>query len=173
MGEQLIFSLLSNVLGQLRTLVSLLEDEKYTRTLSSLNGATIGQHIRHVLEFYLCLFRVLESVNPVVNYGNRRRDTYLEAERAKALDTIRYIETQLQKYTQDRALTLISPTEGAEIQASSSLYREYIFNLDHTVHHMALLRIGVQEADPLLTLDDSFGVAKETIEHHKLMETRA
>ena len=172
MNDRSLFSLLSNSLGQLREVVYELNDTKYTYSLSILGGATIGQHLRHILEFYLCLFEALEARDPVVNYGNRRRDTALETKREKALKTITHIEEQLQKHTSDLSLTLQSFTEGIKVQARSSLYREYVFNLEHTVHHMALLRIGLREAAPSLTLDKSFGVARETIAYHKAIETK-
>jgi hypothetical protein len=43
--------------------------------------------------------------------------------------------------------------------------REY--NIEHVVHHMALVKIGIHEVSPYVILPPDFGVAISTIKYHK------
>ena len=169
----LLFKLLSGVMQQLREFVSSVEDEAYVRPLDVLNGASLGQHTRHVLEFYLCLLEGLKSNSNVVNYGNRRRDPLLETDRGLALRTLLQIENHIQEYRSDRSLSLCYAEASEKLLLPSSLHREYAFNIEHSVHHMALLRIGAREACPSLSLGESFGIAQETLAYSKLTSNRA
>jgi hypothetical protein len=43
--------------------------------------------------------------------------------------------------------------------------RELVYNIEHVVHHMALVKIGLKELLPDLDLPDDFGVAVSTIRY--------
>jgi hypothetical protein len=49
---------------------------------------------------------------------------------------------------------------------ATNYYREIAYNLEHTIHHMALMRIGIQEVSDI-SLSEDFGVASSTIKHRK------
>ena len=44
----------------------------------------------------------------------------------------------------------------------SNYYREIAYNLEHTIHHMALIRVGINEVSSVV-LPTEFGVAYSTI----------
>jgi len=48
----------------------------------------------------------------------------------------------------------------------SNYYREIAYNLEHTIHHMALIRIGISEVSSVL-LSEDFGVASSTLKHRR------
>jgi hypothetical protein len=48
----------------------------------------------------------------------------------------------------------------------SNYYREIAYNLEHTIHHMALIRVGVNEVS-LVQLPQEFGMAFSTIKHQQ------
>ena len=61
-------------------------DEDYSRPLLSLNNSTIGQHVRHTLEFFICMMEGIEK--GVVNYDSRQRDPRIETDPQVALTKI-------------------------------------------------------------------------------------
>jgi hypothetical protein len=52
------------------------------------------------------------------------------------------------------------------ITISTNYYREIAYNLEHTIHHMALIRVGLNEVSGI-QLPDDFGVASSTVKHRK------
>ena len=45
--------------------------------------------------------------------------------------------------------------------------REITYNIEHIVHHMALVKIGIKEACRNVILPEEFGIAVSTIKYHK------
>ena len=49
---------------------------------------------------------------------------------------------------------------------SSNYFREIAYNLEHTIHHMALIRVGLREIGDI-PVDDDYGVASSTLKYRK------
>ncbi len=185
-----------NNLYQLKVLMEVIPGEAYTRKSKWLSGATIGQHIRHILEFYTCLLDCVthpesdgqnhsaKSVRSdadqsgsffevcVVNYGNRARDTELETWPEKALEAIDFVCARLASIQQKPGAII---TEGkyeiesdAKTRISSSFDRELLYNLEHAIHHQALMRVSLLEQNLENLIDENFGVAPSTIRARKI-----
>ncbi|MBN9382453.1 MAG: hypothetical protein J0H74_16915 [Chitinophagaceae bacterium] len=144
---------------QLENLLEQLSDEQYNTSVEALSRATIGQHFRHVIECYQELEKGYHR--GFVNYEQRKRDHNLETNRRFALRQMALVGDMLEK--PERSLVLVADM-GKEvyIDVPTTYYRELIHNLDHTVHHMALMRIGVSAVSAVL-LPSAFGVAYSTI----------
>jgi len=78
---------------QLSVLLDKLTIEEYSKSLVILNGSSIGQHVRHTLEFFTCLFHGVE--NKVVDYDGRQRDIFLESNNLEAKNCLRQIHDHL------------------------------------------------------------------------------
>ncbi len=149
----------------LRCTLESLDDEAYLKALPVLGGASIGQHVRHVAEMYVCLFEGMP--HGTVCYERRKRDVVVETCKSSAIALLREIETQIEQ--PDRALILDANYETEEMVGNlipSSYLRELAYNLEHTIHHMALIRIGIEAVSKIL-LDPCFGVAPSTVRHRK------
>ncbi|NCT74114.1 MAG: DinB family protein [Chitinophagaceae bacterium] len=144
---------------QLITLLENLSDEQYVRKISLLSKASLGQHTRHVIEFFLELEKGYNT--GIVNYDSRERDRAIETKRHFAIETLLYINAGIEK--PDKLMTLKTDYES-ENSISTSYHRELLYAMDHTVHHMALLRIGVTIITNL-SLPEDFGVAASTIKY--------
>jgi hypothetical protein len=50
---------------------------------------------------------------------------------------------------------------------SSTVGRELIYNIEHTIHHLAIVKIALKAILPSLELPEHFGVAPSTIRHRQ------
>lgn len=165
MSEE-IASPLKQLLEQLRQLLSDLDDRSYRSSLAVLSDASIGQHSRHVIESFMALDNGYET--GYVNYDLRKRDQQLEDDRDFALVMLKRIIDGIDK--EDKPLWLmtdLNPGANASYRVSTNYARELVHNVDHIVHHMALMRIGVRTISDL-QLPENFGVALSTMRHRRL-----
>jgi uncharacterized damage-inducible protein DinB len=149
------------VLGQLLDLCRQLPPGDYARPLPVLSGYSVGTHVRHVLEFYDLL------LNPgpgPLSYDHRKHDRPLETCPDRAARKLETLVAALDAPLPDGPLVLetrLSPAHDA-VRVPTSYHRELLYNLEHAIHHMALIRIAVSSLCPALSLPESFGVAYAT-----------
>jgi len=48
------------------------------------------------------------------------------------------------------------------VHFDTNYYREVAYNLEHTIHHMALIKVGIREVSDM-EIPENFGVASSTI----------
>ncbi len=150
---------------EIKVLIGKLSEEQYRAPSAMLSEATIGQHLRHILEFYLCL---LESATTnVVNYDNRKRNRIIETSPSVAIDVVDYIVSALNALKNPCTPVTLQGNFGPEaaqiVSIPSSFARELAYNLEHSIHHEALIKVGLREQGLEHLLDDGFGVAPATI----------
>jgi|SRR6516225_107740 hypothetical protein len=154
-----------NVFVQLRESIEQLSDLQYTKPIAVLSNATIGQHVRHIVELFVCLEN--GYITGLVNYENRKRDKRFETDRALTSELLSLISRKLDKVNKGLFLQLSKNEPGGNnATIETNYYREIVFNLEHTVHHMALIRVGLNEIGHF-ELPEGFGVAASTIKHRK------
>lgn len=148
---------------QLKELLHSLTNQEYFQPIAVLSNASIGQHTRHIIELFQELNTGYETGS--VNYEDRKRDFAIETNREIAIEKLSEISAACNK--KDKPLRLVSEHgETVPIIVSTNYYRELIYNIEHTVHHMALIRVGVI-TQTNIDLPSSFGVASSTIKHRK------
>jgi hypothetical protein len=159
-------------LTDLKIVIENLSDVYFCLSSDLLFGSTIGQHCRHIIEFYQCL--ETQSKNGFVNYDLRKRQPEIENFRIKAIETIEHLVNWLSGVKTDFDLKLIvnqSSIEGFQEEIGSSLYREIAFNIEHAIHHMAILKIGIFSVCPDFEFPENFGVAPSTVRHYQRLQT--
>ncbi|MDP2388081.1 MAG: DinB family protein [Bacteroidota bacterium] len=158
-----------NNLVEINDLLKGLTQEQYNRQLEILTNASIGQHVRHILEFYQCLFKGEQTKE--VNYDARQRDLKLETDVYFASKTIEEIINALLDIKVDFPVTFIadySTVQGQEPSLiQSSFYRELAYNLEHSIHHQALIKVAITEMQLTTLVKSTFGYAPSTIRHIK------
>lgn len=153
-----------NTFAELSDAITQLTDEAYTKPSKHLSGATIGQHTRHIIELFQCLINGYDLAN--VNYEKRKRDLNIEQSKHLAISLLQQIETDI--YKADKEIIVTTCFVGdEEIKINSNFLRELVYNLEHTIHHMALIRVGIAELSEII-LPDTFGVAPSTIEYRRI-----
>ena len=156
---------INNVFLQLTASIGQLTNEQYVHECQTLTGATIGKHVRHVIELFQSLLHGYED--GIINYDRRKRDTRIENEKQFALTLLNEIRTGLDKQDKDLDLETSYDEDSAEVILIKTNYnREIVYNLEHTIHHMALIRIGINEVSSI-SLPESFGVASSTIRYRQ------
>lgn len=151
------------VFHQLTTVLQQLTDRQFTQSAVTLSGASVGQHVRHIIELFQCLEEGYRS--GTVNYENRRRDINIETNRRLAIQLLEAISRQLDKPGRDFVLeACYDEAENKPVQIATNYYREIAYNLEHTIHHMALIRIGITEV-ARVELPAAFGVAPSTTKY--------
>jgi hypothetical protein len=162
-------SIASNaILDQLSDLIHQVKDEDFCRPVRTLSQSTIGQHLRHTLEFFICLEQGYGQGR--VNYDKRHHDKLIENDRFLALHSIQKIKEFVLAHQTDQPLQLeVGYHEDTEetVVVASNFFRELIYNIEHAVHHMAIMKIGVLEVAPYVSMPPDFGVAVSTIRHKK------
>ena len=150
---------------QLSLSLDQLEDHQYDHPCKNLSGNTVGQHVRHIIEMYQCLESGYGTGE--VDYEKRRRDRRIETDKYFASGLLQEILSQLSK--ENKTLDLITYYDERSARPekiSTNYYREIAYNLEHTIHHMALIRVGLRELGDI-PVDDSYGVATSTLKYRK------
>lgn len=155
-----------NVFGQLAGSLCQLKSREYAQPSQALSGHTVGQHVRHIIELFQCLQNGYEA--GIVNYEKRKRDKTIENDPALACQLLEQILARLSR--PDKPLVLEASYDDQTtlpIVLSTNYYREIAYNLEHTIHHMALIRIGIRDNNSQLVLPDGYGIASSTIKHRR------
>lgn len=156
---------IDEIFDQLCSVLLKLTNEQYSLQSKALFNASIGQHVRHIIELFLCLDNGYKT--GVINYEKRERNPALETDRILAVEKLSLISNSIAR--KDQVLLLEANyrehTENTFF-VSTNYWREIIYNLEHTVHHMALIRVALNELTDIV-VPQEFGVAASTIRHQK------
>jgi hypothetical protein len=153
-----------HILRQLQAQIERLDTDAYSERLAVFNGSSIGGHARHVIEFYDCLLGSMET--GIVNYDARQRDLEIEKNRDYAVFIIKKIISKLQNISDVEKIISLEAKFGAQYikQIPTSFHREEIYLIEHSIHHFALIRIGIQTNFSNVVIEKDFGVAFSTLE---------
>ena len=159
-------SALTAVIDELIALVEQLPDSAFQGRSAQAVGlkSSIGEHVRHCLDHLNALQRGVFTGR--IDYHNRERGGSVERNSREALDYLRDIRDEFHRLPPgvlDRPVEVsdyVSTNLPPQVFAST-LGREVLYALTHTIHHQAILRVlasaaGVGVAEP-------FGYAAATL----------
>jgi uncharacterized damage-inducible protein DinB len=151
---------------QLTDSLNQLQPDQYVHSCKNLSGNTVGQHVRHIIEMFQCLDA--GYLKGEVDYEKRKRDKQIETNKEFARDILMEIGRQISRENKTLyLLTYYNELQEEPEKISTNYFREIAYNLEHTIHHMALIRVGLRELGDL-QVDDSYGVASSTLKYRKL-----
>jgi hypothetical protein len=156
----MLISAIQKTLTELSDLVSKLSDVVYCTPCYDLSNASIGEHTRHIIEMFQCLNNQYE--NGVINYDSRQRDYLIQTNAAFASDCIAQILSQIEK--PNKMLQLQQIVNEVELLIESNYHRELLYNLEHCIHHQALIKVAILQ-NATIVVDENFGVAYSTINY--------
>ena len=147
--------------------------EDYSFKMNALQGASVGQHVRHILDFYSNLS--LAGSLKIIDYHNRNRNSILETDQQVVIHTIKSLFGQLRDMDEGLPLEVFTDFQSGELQSrtpvKTSFAREAMYCFEHAIHHMAMIRIGVSVTFPQIEMDKNFGVAPSTVHFHETQDT--
>ncbi len=154
------------VLNSVKFYLQQIDNEQYTRQLAVYSNSTIGQHTRHVIEFFICLI-VQSEQGKIIDYDRRQRNKQIETDRLYAINCIDGIIVEIVKKDLKQSLQLAVnyDNNNKPSYVSTTLERELVYNIEHTIHHLALIKIGLNIVLPSLELPKNFGIAPSTIKY--------
>ncbi len=149
-------------------LLGKLDNTSYKQPLEIFNGSSLGQHFRHILDFYNCLVR--DEAKGLIDYASRERDPKVEVDTAVA--SAAFLNISAKVHQMDIEQTIQVKADFSEIidkkpVVQSSLGRELMFAYDHALHHLAMIKIGLQTNFPHICIDEKLGVAPSTLKFQK------
>jgi uncharacterized damage-inducible protein DinB len=153
---------------QLKNLLKTLSESDYLKETEALSDATIGQHIRHILEFYLLL--VSGSFTGTISYDKRERDLRIENSLSFALDTIDRLLPAIDTIREEDSVILeadysTNGKSGNTIKTTAG--RELAYCIEHSIHHQAIIKAGLITIGLSSLTDKYFGVAYSTIRYRE------
>lgn len=157
------------IAAQVQSLLDLMNNKSYSQPLTTFNGSSVGQHIRHIVDFYLCLINGLDASN--INYDKRERNPNIETDCLAAKNRIAIIANKVQTVDIEKRVMVCSSyvaDENVELKSvPSSIGRELMYAYDHAIHHLAMIKIGMQIHFPEILIDKDLGVAPSTLKYRQ------
>ena len=106
--------------------------------------------------------------NDSVDYVNRNRNILLETDKNFALFTLQSLGNEVNK--SDKSLKVITENEENLINSLpvfTTYFREIIYNTEHTIHHLALIKVALIEMKLNKSdfINENFGMAYSTIKY--------
>lgn len=154
---------------QINQVIAQMSPDDYRLPLPEFEGAALGQHFRHILEFFQCLEEGIHS--GVVDYAARNRNPIYESSpeiAAAAFGAFAHV------------LPSINPAQSIQVRAEfgsddrpcydSTTGRELLFVYDHAIHHLAIIKIGLLCHFPQIQTEKDLGVSPSTIKARAKME---
>ena len=160
----MVFLQLKQQLKSLYDLLTSLSDEQYRFKSVHLGQSSIGAHTRHIIELLKCAIDGYEMGR--IDYINRERNFEIQESKCLAQEILAQMMNRIVK--EDRVINLA--VEGVELvweyDVSTTYLREIVYNTEHTVHHLALIKVALIEMK-LDIVNSDFGMAYSTLKFNK------
>lgn len=164
---------IQHTFNQLADLLSIIEENEYSKEIKQVKGSSIGKHVRHCIEVLENLANGIEISS--VSYDQRKRNTLYENSPLAARDKIFELLGKIETIDENKMIELIylmDPNSGLEGKTISNLKREFLYVQDHTIHHMAIIKLYAECFLKNVSLPEEFGVALSTLQFQKKIGAR-
>ena len=158
----MIFIQITEQLESLSNLLLLLNDKQYNQKIAFLGNASIGGHTRHIIELLKCATDGYHT--GTVDYLNRVRDLAIERDKAFARQELSRMAEQIIQSDKQMNLVIESDEESTTNYVITTYFREIVYNAEHAIHHLALIRVALRELK-LDIVGNDFGMAYSTIKY--------
>lgn len=153
----IVIDSLQNTLYKSKSLLTELSNPSYCCKDIGPYYSSIGSHVRHILDFYNCIFKGLESKH--IDLTLRERSQLIESNCNCAISEIDVVATKL-KSLRSTDLTLLLDVE--DDLGDGNVILQYTLGAilaqanGHTVHHYAIIGYIMDRLDVVIE-DENFG----------------
>lgn len=158
-----VYTLMYEILTEQQDLLRKITAKMYTHNIHSLDGATIGGHTRHIIEFLEILLNSYDTGE--ISYDERKRDLELEKNPEKAIETISEIISKIN--LPNKNLMMHQTVGNISLEIPTNFYREMLYDIEHCIHHQALIKVAFNEMKMSHLINKNFGVAPSTIQYRQ------
>lgn len=152
----------SKIINQIIEVTRQLGTEEFMQPLQVLSGNTYGKHVRHIIEFYNCLLNAYSG--GIVDYDTREHNPLIENNKSMAIEELNEILNKINSHADKPMILKVNYAgQGTGENNITSFNRELIYNLEHAIHHMAIMKIAIENSFQNIQLPDHFGVAYSTV----------
>ena len=156
-------------LQQITAILTLLASQPKVQQQRLFVEQRIGAHIRHVHDHFRSLFIGLDS--GIIDYNIRNRESSEERElqlcvfeNNKIINQLNTLESQ---YPQIEIVSEINCHATENLKISSSVERELLYLINHTIHHAAIIKHIMKMEG--LTCADEIGLAPSTASYYRAL----
>lgn len=154
---------LAGQLVELGAVIEQTDDVTYVAVREDGVSNSMGAHVRHTIDHVAAL--IDPKIPGRVDYDDRRRGSDVERSRIAARAELQRLTRQLRWLSDDALmesveLTAVIDRTGARVRAWSTVARELVFVLSHTIHHHAIIALLLASAGR--ATPDRFGFAPST-----------
>ena len=167
-----LLAVIDNIFFQMKVYLDQIGEDRYREKLEIFSGSSIGQHTRHIIEFFLCLVNQLEA--KLINYDQRDRKRDIEEDPASAVRILDSLSNILREVQAPESLQLVTCYGGGtsdQTQVETTFERELLYNIEHAIHHLAMIKIGLKAIASEMDLPSDFGIAQSTLSYRKNIQT--
>lgn len=159
----------TDVIEQVCDLLHRLDDDMYAQPLEVFSDSTIGQHVRHIYGFYACLIKGAKE--GLINYDKRERDLRIQTETHYCDDCFCDLISDIHALDLYQPVKVLqgmnAPDEPNGEAMTSSVGRELLYAFEHSIHHLAIVKMGLRVHFPDFEVNPNLGVAPSTIEYRE------
>jgi uncharacterized damage-inducible protein DinB len=154
---------LTSLLEQLRDVITLIPASAYRAQPAARVSGSVGEHVRHSLDHIAAFVAAMSAEE--LSYDHRRRGTSVETDPATAANEIERLLHRLDRcnvgelYRPITFSALLHP-DFASVDIRTTLARELLFVVQHTIHHCALIAVLLEWQG--WRVPPGFGVAPST-----------
>ena len=105
-----------------KELLHQLTNDEYTQHNPELSNATIGEHMRHIIELFGCLIENYE--NGIINYDKRKRDILIQTNKNNAISILEKYLDEINK--PNKSLSLVHNCYSTFELLPTNYFRELI-----------------------------------------------
>ncbi len=144
-------------LSKSKNLLSKLSNEELCNDNIPPYHSSIGSHIRHILDFYKCIFNGIE--NGIVDLTNRERNLSVEKDCNCAVDYLDSILYKLENadFQTDTTIDVIDDLGNGNLKISYTIGSLFAQANSHTIHHYAIINYILDRLGIIME-DEDFGM---------------